>query len=151
MNRKIAGMTAVLLAGILMIAAQAEPDKGKLIIRVTDLSDDKGTVNLSMYDSAKEYSAKNGAPVKKMKARIEKGHALIEFDDVPYGEYGFKLYHDQNGNGVMDRNFLGIPQEDYAFSNNAAGRFGSPSYDKVKFRFGQKELRLDVKMGSAGE
>jgi uncharacterized protein (DUF2141 family) len=151
MNKKFAGMTAVLLAGIMMISAQGEPKKGKLIVRVSNLAEDKGTVNLSMYDSEKEYSAKEGAPVRKMKAGIEKGHALIEFDDVPYGEYGFKLYHDQNGNGVMDRNFLGIPQEDYAFSNNTAGRFGSPSYDKVKFRFCQNELRLDVKMGSAGE
>ena len=50
-----------------------------------------------------------------------------------------KLFHDENENGELDTGFLGIPKEDYAFSNNASGVFGPPSYDKAKF-----ELTADL-------
>jgi uncharacterized protein (DUF2141 family) len=38
---------------------------------------------------------------------------------LPAGDYAFAVYHDANGNGKLDRNGVGMPTEDYAFSNNA--------------------------------
>ncbi len=32
----------------------------------------------------------------------------------------------------MDKNLLGIPTEDYAFSNNALGKMGPPSFESAK-------------------
>ena len=49
------------------------------------------------------------------------------------GEYTIKIYHDENGNGIHDKNILGIPKEDYAFSNNAVASIGPPDYEKAKF------------------
>ena len=42
-------------------------------------------------------------------------------------------YHDENGNGKLDTNFLGIPSEGVAASNDAKGTMGPPSYEKAKF------------------
>jgi len=57
----------------------------------------------------------------------------MRFLDLPEGEYAIAVYHDANGNGKMDSNLMGIPTEDYAFSNNAVGKMGPPSYDQAKF------------------
>jgi uncharacterized protein (DUF2141 family) len=59
---------------------------------------------------------------------------MYTFSDVPSGEYALAVYHDVNGNKEFDKNVLGIPQEDYAFSNNASSPFGPPSFEKAKFR-----------------
>ena len=47
-------------------------------------------------------------------------------------------YHDQNNNGILDSNFLGIPKEAFGFSNDARGIVGAPDYDKAKIIFIQK-------------
>ena len=34
----------------------------------------------------------------------------------------------------MDKNFIGIPKEQYGFSNNAMGRMSAPSFEQAKFK-----------------
>ena len=73
--------------------------------------------------------------------------ARIVFKDLPEGEYAFAVYHDANANGKMDKNLLGIPTEDYAFSNNALGKMGPPSYASAKFALPATgaDLRVSLK------
>ncbi len=52
---------------------------------------------------------------------------------LPYGEYAFTLFVDFNGNKKLDKNFLGIPKEQYGFSNNVMGRMSAPTFDQAKF------------------
>ena len=52
---------------------------------------------------------------------------------LPKGDYAVAMYHDKNGNGEFDKNFLGIPKEKYGFSNNFRPTFRAPRYDEVKF------------------
>ena len=47
--------------------------------------------------------------------------------------YAIAVYHDENDNDSFDQGFLGIPLEDYAFSNNAAVFLGPPSFDDAAF------------------
>jgi uncharacterized protein (DUF2141 family) len=45
-----------------------------------------------------------------------------------------------------DKNFFGIPQEGYGFSNNARGSMGPPAFDKAAFQHvaGAQVLHLSV-------
>tara|TARA_B110000444_G_scaffold259006_1_gene301487 strand:- start:778 stop:1314 length:537 start_codon:yes stop_codon:yes gene_type:complete len=52
---------------------------------------------------------------------------------LPHGEYAITLFVDFNGNKKIDKNFLGIPKEQYGFSNNAMGRMSPPSFEQAKF------------------
>jgi uncharacterized protein (DUF2141 family) len=54
-------------------------------------------------------------------------------NDVPYGDYGVAVFHDENSNGKMDKNVLGIPLESYGFSNNVRITFGPPKWEEAKF------------------
>jgi uncharacterized protein (DUF2141 family) len=42
-------------------------------------------------------------------------------------------YHDENGNGALERSFLGIPKEGVALSNNARGHLGPPKLKDARF------------------
>jgi uncharacterized protein (DUF2141 family) len=66
--------------------------------------------------------------------------------DVPAGDYGIALYHDANGNGKMDRNAMGLPAEDYAFSNNALGNMGPPSFEQARFPVPQAGTTVTVSL-----
>ena len=51
---------------------------------------------------------------------------------LPHGEYAIAVFVDLNGNGKMDKNFLGIPKEQYGFSNNVMGKMAAPSFEQAK-------------------
>ena len=52
---------------------------------------------------------------------------------LSYGEYAVTLFVDVDGNKKLNKNFLGIPKEQYGFSNNVMGRMSPPSFDQAKF------------------
>ena len=49
------------------------------------------------------------------------------------GKYAFRFFHDENSNGKLGTNWLGIPNEGFGFSNNAKGTFGPPAFEKTVF------------------
>lgn len=57
----------------------------------------------------------------------------VVLKDLPAGGYAFVVLHDANSNGKLDRNLLGVPTEDYAFSNDALGKMGPPSFEQARF------------------
>ena len=57
---------------------------------------------------------------------------LFVFDNVEPGEYALTVLHDENGNGKLDTNLLGMPKEGYGVSNNAFRRFGPPRFREAK-------------------
>lgn len=83
-------------------------------------------------------------PVASATARADGPTALCVFHNVSAGTYGLSAFHDQNENGKLDTNLLGMPIEDYCASNDARGVFGPPSFEDAKFRFRGKTLRLEA-------
>ena len=52
---------------------------------------------------------------------------------LSYGEYAVTLFVDLDGNKKLNKNFLGIPKEQYGFSNNVMGKMSPPTFDQAKF------------------
>jgi uncharacterized protein (DUF2141 family) len=55
------------------------------------------------------------------------------FTDLQTGEFAVAVYHDENGNGKLDRHLFGVLTEPYGFSREATGRMGPPSFADAKF------------------
>jgi uncharacterized protein (DUF2141 family) len=53
--------------------------------------------------------------------------------DLPKGEWAVAITQDMNNNDKVDKNFLGIPTEPYAFSNNIRPTVAAPGFDECKF------------------
>lgn len=68
------------------------------------------------------------------------------FVDVPAGVYGLAVFHDRNGNQVLDRNLFGIPTEPYGFSRNPNIGFKAPGFDAFAFTVGQADLTLTINL-----
>jgi uncharacterized protein (DUF2141 family) len=115
--------TAALLASTLAGAAD-------LTVYVDDVKTTDGNVTVAVFNSAESFLKKPmqfaGTPA------ALKGNVLT-VKNLPEGEYAFVILHDANSNNKMDSNMIGIPTEDYAFSNNAMGKMGPPSYEAAKF------------------
>ena len=110
---------------------------------VINLSDQKkaGTLMLAIYNNAEAFE---GSVIKEKRSEVGvfKGLELyLEPKDstqlsteIPDGEYAIAFFIDANGNKKLDKNFLGIPKEQFGFSNNAMGTLSAPSFEQAKFR-----------------
>jgi len=68
--------------------------------------------------------------------------------DLPAGEYALVVYHDANGNGRLDKNFVGIPKEPLGFSNSYWPQ-GPPTFSHAVFRIEEGETKTcDIKLKS---
>jgi len=128
-----------LLSGFLL-AARAQT----LIIRFEQPVEIKGNLLVYIYDKAE------GFPVEK--ERIFRREIIpvnqtseIRIKKLPFGTYAIIVVIDANGNNIMDRNWLGMPAEDYALSGKPKFRFGPPRFEEVKFDFVRDNQVLELK------
>ena len=101
-----------------------------ITVRVTNINSNKGKVLVAIYDSEDSFLNKR---FKGTISKINQNSCEVTFKNVPTGAYAISLFHDENGNGKMDSNFLGIPSEDYGCSNNARSFMGPPKWEDAKF------------------
>ena len=52
----------------------------------------------------------------------------VKVDGLSRGVYAVTTFQDENGNGVLDRNFIGVPKEPAGVSNDAKGVMGPPKF-----------------------
>ncbi|WP_298190955.1 DUF2141 domain-containing protein [Novosphingobium sp.] len=69
----------------------------------------------------------------------------VQFKDVPQGRYAIALFHDENGNGRMDKMMM-LPKEGFGFSRDAPLQFGPPRFGAASFQVGAVQLRTAIKV-----
>lgn len=124
LSRPLAAV-ALLAAGAAMTTASA----ATLEVRVQGVAGARGKVLVAVCDKAtflKECPYSGSAPARD-------GETVVSIRDLPPGTWAVLSYQDENDNGELDRNLLGIPKERYAFSRDARGRFGPPSFEDAAF------------------
>lgn len=89
----------------------------------------KGRVRIAVVDAA-GWEGKSPS-LASVEARVTKADMRFVLE-VPEGTAAIRLHHDENGNGELDRNLLGIPSEGYGFSNNPKS-MGPPSFKDAAF------------------
>jgi uncharacterized protein (DUF2141 family) len=56
------------------------------------------------------------------------------------------VVHDENFNGKLDTNFIGMPREGVGASNDAKGHMGPPKFSAAAFQYagGRLDLKIHV-------
>ena len=117
--------TAAALALVAATAAQAQAFE--LTIEVSNAKPGMGTVNAAVYTDAADWMKDGRTVAASMVQAADK--TVLVFRGLAAGKYGVALYQDENKNGKLDTNIVGIPTERYGFSRDAKGRMGPPSFD----------------------
>ena len=117
--------------------------QGTVEVTVSNVKDTTGTIRVGIFKDQATF-LKNAYLGKVVKAG--KGEVKVIFENVPSGTYALSVIHDENRNGELDSNLIGIPKEGFAFGNDAMGTFGPPSYDKASFVIGKEVIKMKVTM-----
>lgn len=115
----------------LMIATGADCS---LTVTLTGLASDEGKVRFFLADSKEAYGDHDrGKGFKKALIAPSGKEAVWEVGSLACGDYAVRAHHDEDDDGQLGHNFVGMPTESYAFSNDAKGFMGPPSWDDAKF------------------
>lgn len=139
MNFRIIITILVLIGADQYVLAQAE----KLQITILGIKEAKGSILVGLFDTESEFLKK---AIKAKTVKAAAGKVTVVFEDLPAGEYAISVIHDENENGEIDSNFIGIPTEGFAFGNDAMGTFGPPSFDKAKVTWNGRNLVVELKL-----
>jgi uncharacterized protein (DUF2141 family) len=117
-----------------------------LTIDVSGVKERKGKLQVALYNSEKDFPETE--PYRGEVLNITTDNKLqIVFKDLPPGDYAVAVYHDKNSNGKLDKNLLGIPVEDYGFSNDTRGtRLSAPSFEDTKLRVEDQNVTVAIEV-----
>ncbi len=119
---------AILFSGGMHTALRAET----LTVVIENVTSDEGLIMVQLLPGEAAFNGESAATLSLMQG-ARAGELTFSSSNLPPGEYALRIMHDLNGNGEMDSNFVGMPTEPWAFSNNAAGSFGPPGWSDVRF------------------
>ena len=117
----------IISLGITEMKAQ---ENYNVTVTVKDADSNDGKIFLALYNTEADFL---NTSFKGMQSAIENEQCTITFQNIPAGVYAVSIFHDENDNGKMDTNFMGIPKEDYGCSNDASGFMGPPKWEDAKF------------------
>ena len=134
----------MLARGVLAQGNSAAPQV--IHVEIGGLHNDKGQVVCALFSSAKDFPKHGEKAVSHATGDISHGRAACEFSNVAPGRYAVSVFHDENSNGKMDTNFIGIPREGVGASNNAVGHLGPPKFEDAAFTYagGRLDLRITI-------
>ena len=120
-----------------MLAAELE-------VQIRGIDSAVGMLMIAVVNSEAAFNGQEPAVLSLALAPRE-GSISFSTDALPDGDYGIRVMHDENGNGDMDANMVGMPTEPWGFSNNAMGSFGPPGWPDIRFRLdGSTTAAIDL-------
>jgi len=136
----------VMIIGMLVLNVAASSETGTLILTVAGLRNYHGAVNIAVFATAKGFPERANAAIDKRVVKLAGADPIIEFNELPFSNYAIAVFHDENDNGRLDKNWLGIPKEGVGFSHNPKSINGPPSFVEAKFSFSSKKQSLTIKL-----
>ncbi len=123
---------SILLFGLMPVNSLSA---ATLDIRINGFKNNTGGSIVYLHNQSSSFpfpsSPENAVSIRTEKITAQS--AQLVFSNLKPGRYAVSIIHDENGDGKLQSNFMGIPEEGVGVSNNVHGHFGPPSYDDASF------------------
>lgn len=117
---------------LLLLIGTAPVAANSITVVIENIEQNQGKIMLQLLSGEAEFEGQTEATGNfTLRARTER--MRFSTSNLPAGDYAIRVIHDVNDNDELDTNYIGLPTEPYAFSNNAKGNFGPPHWQDVKF------------------
>jgi uncharacterized protein (DUF2141 family) len=140
---------AVIIAAGAAAIASAAVRAADLVVVVEGVRNGSGDVVLGVFSDPKQWP--DGDAVVDGSQPAAPTPLTFVFKNLPSGTYAISGFHDANRNGKFDTDFLGIPLEGFAFSNDVHPILSAPSFSSAAFELAGtvKTLRIHMQYWDA--
>lgn len=120
---------------------------GDLAVEIKDIRSGEGRAYVAVHRQFPEIEFPDArGSVASFNLAAREGTVTVVLRDLPDGDYALAAFHDENGNGELDRNVLGIPTEGHAFGNDATGFMGPPAFADAAVTVGEEPATASASM-----
>ncbi len=144
---RCAALWAVLVFANLPAIVFAQSSCPGIHVKILDIKNSTGTVACALFESPEGFPteflrfATNITMIK-----IRDTQARCNFLDIPPGTYALAVVHDENMDGKLGTNWLGVPTEGYAFSSGAEASLSAPSFEDAGFSYDGQNLDMTIEL-----
>jgi uncharacterized protein (DUF2141 family) len=145
-NKFLAVLALVAAVLISRLPAQT-PTNTTLTVRIIGARNAKGKIRVALFRSAEGFPGDPSKASRLERASIDPQtlSSQVVLTDVPAGQYAVSVFHDENLNEKLDKNFMGIPKEGYGASNNPGRKMRAPTFEEARFSH-QTDQSLEIKL-----
>lgn len=126
-------------------APSAAPTDTELTLEITEVESDQGQLLIAVHNDPNAFPRDGKKAVLLKTVIAQKGSVQVVMGKLKPGIYAVSFMHDENGDGKMGTNFLGIPKEGFGFSNDPTITFGPPSFDRAKIEIKGPTILIRMK------
>lgn len=116
----------------LVLASNLKAQKSTIVVKVYGIENTEGVIQVGLYNNANDFPTYSKV-YKGVALKPNKEGVKYTFKNIPAGKYAVAVWHDEDEDKKIDKNFLGAPTENYGFSLNKFGMFGPPKFTDVSF------------------
>ncbi len=121
--------------------------KSDITVVVEAFRNAKGQAAIALFRTADGFPAWSERAYRRDVVAVQNSSATATFRGLPCGRYAVSALHDENRNGKMDRNLLGMPKEGYGVSNDARPkRFGPPEFSEAAIELNTTPRTLSIRL-----
>lgn len=133
-------MYRLLVTTVLSGLVAAQVSAADFTIEIRGVRSADGQVYVAVHGPASKatFPSGNGA-VAGDRQPAHVGALRFVVNDLSPGRYAVTAFHDENDNGELDTNLLGIPTEGYGFGNDASATFGPPKFEAAAVTVGNTQ------------
>ncbi len=117
-----------------------------LTVELMGLRNNLGVINIGIFSSPDGFPNDATRTVRSGCFPIPTLPLLLTFDDLPLGQYAATVHHDENMDGELNTNILGIPTEGIGFSGNPKIWRGVPAFERSRFDFSLANPLVSIRM-----
>ena len=130
-------VSRLLAAAVLSVVVALPVPAAELAVEIREIRSADGRLFVAVHgpETKATFPAGN-ATVAAVRRRAHAGTSRFVLQDLPPGRYAVNAFHDENGNGELDTNLVGVPSEGYGFANDPDAPFGPPDFDAAAVEVG---------------
>ena len=118
---------------VMVFATPSFAQTGTVTVNVLGIENNKGVVRIGLYHNKESFPIYEKAMFKDVSEKANTTGVSYTFSKILEGTYAVAVWHDENEDKTLNKNFLGAPKENYGFSKNIFGTFGPPDFEEVSF------------------
>jgi uncharacterized protein (DUF2141 family) len=114
-----------------MIKQGTGSSEPSITIAVAGAANDLGTIKIAVFQSAADFDrSQKPEEMASVSIRDGVGGLVIPVEQLP-ASFAIAAFHDENNDGRLNHNRLGIPTERFGFSSQAPGYSGPPEFEQA--------------------
>ncbi|CAG0933239.1 hypothetical protein RHDC3_02494 [Rhodocyclaceae bacterium] len=136
----------VTLATLLLLLEASQASAETLTVSVTGLRGVKGTLFVTVWNDEARFLKDVRHAAARRVVPVSGPEMTVVVEGLPRGVYAVTAFQDENGNGELDRSFIGLPKEPVGASNDARGMMGPPKFKAAAFELSGPSRSIPIRL-----